>query len=267
VNPDSSKLASGSKDNTIRVWDITTHTVIYTISGHSASVSKVLWGGSGYIYSSSQDRTVKVWDGQTGRLVRELKGHAHWVNQLSASTDFVLRTGFYDPFAQEQPQENQKQSVALERFKKIEGKGERLVSCSDDFTIILWIPGASKDPVARMTGHQQLVSQVSYSPDGHFVVSASHDKSVKLWDGFNGQFLSNFRGHVGAVYQVCWSPDSRMFATGSKDSTVKIWSMKKKGLLVDLPGHADQVYTLDWSPDGLKLASGGRDRILNIWRS
>lgn len=61
-----------------------------------------------------------------------------------------------------------------------------------------------------------------FSPDGRFILSASFDKSVKLWDGAKGTFLATLRGHVGPVYQVAWSADSRMFASGSKDSTLKV---------------------------------------------
>ena len=66
-----------------------------------------------------------------------------------------------------------------------------------------------------------IAMQVSFSPDGRFLVSASFDKSIKLWDGVKGTFLGTFRGHVGPVYQVCWAADSRLIVSGSKDSTLK----------------------------------------------
>lgn len=64
-------------------------------------------------------------------------------------------------------------------------------------------------------------AQVQFSPDGRWLVSASFDKAIKLWDGVKGTFVATFRGHVGPVYQVAWSADSRMFVSGSKDSTLK----------------------------------------------
>ena len=64
--------------------------------------------------------------------------------------------------------------------------------------------------------------QVQFSPDGRWLVSASFDKAIKLWDGLKGTFVATFRGHVGPVYQVAWSADSRLFVSGSKDSTLKV---------------------------------------------
>ena len=63
--------------------------------------------------------------------------------------------------------------------------------------------------------------QVQFSPDGRWVVSASFDKAVKLWDGVRGTFVATLRGHVGPVYQVAWSADSRLLVSASKDSTLK----------------------------------------------
>ena len=125
------------------------------------------------------------------------------------------------------------------------------MSGSDDFTMFLWSsPTKSKQPTQRMTGHKNLVNQVQFSPDGQWIASASFDKSVKLWNGITGQFVTSFFGHVASVYQVSWSADSRLICSGSKDSTLKLWDVKQKKLKGDLPGHADEVFTVDWARRG-----------------
>ncbi|ORX96563.1 putative Angio-associated migratory cell protein [Basidiobolus meristosporus CBS 931.73] len=264
LNPKCTRFATSSKDGTVRIWDTRFRRAVITLSQHTAAVTCVKWGGDGLIYTSSQDKTIKVWDSE-GKLVKTLEGHGHWVNTMALSTDSVLRTGSFDHTGKRYTNEEEAKEVAFKRWEEAKGKRpERLVSGSDDFTMYLWEPATSKKPIARLTGHQKLVNQVCFSPDGRIIASASFDNSVKLWDGFTGKFIASLRGHVGPVYQVVFSSDSRMVMSGSKDSTLKIWDMKTKKLKLDLPGHQDEVYTVDWSPGGDRAASGGKDRTLKM---
>ena len=66
------------------------------------------------------------------------------------------------------------------------------MSGSDDFTLFLWHPEVDKKSIARLTGHQQLINEVKFSPDTRLLASASFDKSVKLWDGKTGKYETLF---------------------------------------------------------------------------
>ena len=267
LSPDCTRLASGGKDGAVKVWDLKTRTCALTLSGHTGGVTCIRWGGGGRVYSGSQDRTVKVWDPTTGQLLHTLTGHAHWVNCLSLSTDYALRLSGHDEKGKRPEGEAEFAAAAKARYDKAlqaTGGRELAVSGSEDFTCILWADGAA---VVRMTGHQQPVNWVTFSPDSRLIASASFDKSVRVWRGVDGKFVCTMRGHVGAVYQVCWSSDSRLLCSSSKDSTMKVWDVNKRVMTMELPGHADEVYACDWSANGEQVASGGKDHLVKIWRN
>lgn len=79
--------------------------------------------------------------------------------------------------------ENILQQRALERYEAVCQQGaEKLVSGSDDFTLFLWLPEKEKRPLARMTGHQQLINDVKFSPDTRYRLATYQAKGLALGD-------------------------------------------------------------------------------------
>lgn len=269
--PGCPRLASASKDFTIRIWDAATQHIDMALTGHKECVTCVKWGGNNWIYSASRDRSVKIWDAKKGTLVHNLNAHAHWVNHLALSTDFVLRTGYFDHKGKASIPSTtaEKRKKAKDRYEAAlasSGGTERLVTASDDCTMYLWEPAKTTKPLQRMTGHQKQINHVTFSGDGVLIASAGFDNHVKLWQARDGKFLHTLRGHVGPVYQCAFSPDSRLLVSGSKDTTLKAWDVRTGKLAENLPGHKDEVFAVDWAPDGERVGSGGQDKAVRIWR-
>ena len=97
TDPTCRLLASAGKDGDVRIWDTVKGLTERTLSGHTASVTCIRWGGEGLIYTGAQDRTVKVWRASDGVMCKTLTGHAHWINTLALNVDYVLRTGCFEP--------------------------------------------------------------------------------------------------------------------------------------------------------------------------
>lgn len=112
-----------------------------------------------------------------------------------------------------------------------------------------------------LQGHQGPVQALAYAPGGAFLASASHDRTVKLWDIGSQRELCTLRGHRGPVECLAFSPDGRWLASGSLDETVRLWDPATGRERHVLPDHWPLVTAVAFAPDGRTLAVGAGDRI------
>ena len=108
---------------------------------------------------------------------------------------------------------------------------------------------------------------VAFSPDGAKLVSASGDRTLRIWDARTGAMDALLKDHADSVYAVAYSPDgARLYSTGV-DRSIKVWDARTGKPLFSFTGraHNDTVYALAFSPDGSRLLSAGGDRVARMW--
>ena len=116
---------------------------------------------------------------------------------------------------------------------------------------------AEKPELVVQMGHAAFVSAIAFSPDGQLVVTASWDKTIKLWDVATRRELRSFEGHTGFVLAVAFSPNGKLLASGGSDTLVKIWDVEKGHEVRTIDGHKGDIRTLAFDIDGTRLAVGG----------
>ncbi len=233
-------LASGSWDNTIKLWDFNTGKEIRTLIGHTNWVNSVAFSPDGkLLVSGSADCTIKLWQVHTGIEIQTLTGHSDPVSSVA-----------YSPRTATTTKNQERQLVA---------------SGSNDYTIKLWQAYTGRN-ICTLIGHDFFVNCIAFSHDGELIASGSGDNTIKLWHVNTGKEIRILTGHSDSVWSVAFSRDRQFLASGSWDNTIKLWHLHSGREVSTLTGHSSYVRCVAFSPDGQTLVSGGDDDTIKIWR-
>ena len=120
--------------------------------------------------------------------------------------------------------------------------------------------------ISSILGHTKLISDIYYyDPDGHYILSCSADKDIRLWHSFSSNCITIYRSHLSPVWCLSVHSKSDRFASGSMDQTVRLWTPDRSNVLRTFIYHSDDINTLVFHPNGKYLASGSNDGLIVLW--
>lgn len=280
ITPNGQILASGSFDKTIKLWELSTGSLIHTLSNHSKGVCCVAISPDGQtLASGSWDETIKLWRLSTGELIGTLKGHTASVRSLVIAPDNqTLISGSFDETIKLWYMDTGEcLSTIAEKVGQVcaialTPDGQTIASGGNDGLITLRqldTTGEGKNPAftLTLTGNLSSICSLAISPDGQILAAGCTDGNLKLWQLSTGTLLDVLQGHAGPVMSAVFSVDGQTLISGSADGTIEIWDLETREQLGVLTNNADgSVMSVAISSDGQLIAGGGADSIVKIWQ-
>ena len=250
-SPDGTRLASGSTDETVRLWDLTNADEWMTLQKHTGWTNVLAFSPDGKMLASgSTDKTVQLWDTATGEPLATLTGHLNGITALAFSPD-----------------------------------GSRLVSGSADGMIRFWNTQIGAPLVDRITGHTQSMKAATFFEDSSTLASVAFNGVITLWDVKTSQKSTvQAAGHRDLFLTLAFSPDgTKLVSVGAEGATVfaaafpyplSTWRSDPLIRLTDVKTgrelatlqYVRNAKELTFSPDGETVAFSGFGEI-RLWNT
>lgn len=249
-SPDSKRLASGSTDKTIKIWDVETGSLELSLEGHNESITAIafspdgtmLASGCGMVYTSGNlDGTIKLWDSHTGEL-------KYSVNAVDTIYSSVLNFVF---------SHDKRTLISIVRCYHGRPGGQ------DYEEVKLWDPQTGEQK-GRLKDLFHCTSFALSSDGKSFATSDYWNKTISIWDIQTGVLKKSIKDTENPSL-LAFSFDVKLIASISNDRTVKLWDTQTGRLMLTLPSHHQKVVSIGFSPDGKEFASCGGDGELKLW--
>ncbi|CEL54312.1 Vegetative incompatibility protein HET-E-1 OS=Podospora anserina GN=HET-E1 PE=4 SV=1 [Rhizoctonia solani AG-1 IB] len=233
VSPDGSRIASGTEDGSIHIYD--THTgaaAAGPFRRHTDTVNSVAFSRDGTLLASgSADKTVIVWDSHSGTIVSGPFGaHSQEVCSVEFSSD-----------------------------------GSRVVSGSQYGAVIVWEVSTGSIVLGPLTEHTNRIYSVGYCLDDSLIMSGSYDGTIRLWNSHTGDLVRQLPSIGRAIYQCAISPNGKQAVACYLDRDIQVWDVATGTAAGPaFRGHKDYAFSVGFSGHGKHVISGGGEDDKNV---
>lgn len=233
LSPSGQTLISGSKDQTIKFWDLRTKKIRRTLDGqfdgHLNEITTIAVSPDNrFLLSCDLDNSLKVWD----------INHARVIKNISFSANVTCLA--INPHGQ--------------------------LFCSGGLEPQIRIRNIKDGQVIRSINNKSGVMSVAFSPDGKLLATGGFNRTIKLWEITTGKEIYTFAGHSDRISQVIFSKDGKTLISSSWDKTIKLWELATSKEIATIQAHAAQINTMAIAYNSQTLVSSSSDRTIKLWQ-
>jgi len=272
-NSTGKKLASGSVDETARIWNLETGGKDVELRGHTASVDQLCWDPTNpdRLATASCDKTVRVWDTKSAKCMHMIETSGENINICWSPNGMHIIVGNKD---------DQLCIIETSKFKIIkkqefpdevneiswnnEGNLFFLTTGSGMVDIVRYPPPPEFKPVYRLQAATSNAFCIDFSRNGKYFAVGGADALVTLWDARELVCVRTFADLMYPVRTIGFSHDSQLLAAASEDQRIDIYHVES-GEHVHSHNTTFALNAVAWHPDELLLAYAGDEREVRIF--
>ena len=275
-SPCSAFLASSSRDDSLRVWDVAKGVQRIAYTEFQASRITPFYSTEGELFAivDGQD-TVEVWNMDRCEKIEVPKLHprsvdAAWFREFRQVALAAIRT---DTTSNKKTQIGNihtlstiRESVCFPDPVIFLPDGKTLATKGHRTGIILW--DVARKRVQETLLRDTRITSFTVLSSGNMLAAHSQDNNVKVWDAEKPNApIAEFTetDPVRLIWNIAFAPTGDRLAVGSREGTIYLWDFKGKERLKPLTGHTDHIWSVCFSPDGKRLVSGSDDRVARLW--
>ncbi|MEM7726734.1 MAG: NB-ARC domain-containing protein [Cyanobacteria bacterium P01_A01_bin.45] len=264
---DSRKIASSSRDRTVKIWDTSTGECILTLnSPNKYTVKNLVFNLDGsrlFGYSSKQ---ILTWDLDTGNSRILIESQSRICSLSLSSQTNILIFGCEDGYVHIWDINTEE---FIKQFSTNNGvilsvriiNSHNILACSIKDKIVKIWNLTYCECIETLQSQSYNISLIDISQNGQYLATGSGEKIIKVWDIDTGLYLQSLSGHLSEINAIAFGSIEKRLATASVDRTIKIWDITTGKCVKTLQGRADFVHSVIYSSYNRIIVSGSQHTI------
>jgi len=272
ISSDGSLVASASADSRVRLFEVPSGSLLYTMERHEDAANVVAFSPDGLVLvSGGADRTLQFWDPASGERITGVRTPSEPAQiEFFPGENRFAYAGFFSGVGEVRTVPDGTSLYLLE------GHNTRLRSVAVDPTGI-WVATGDRDGktvlhgahsgntafVLSSTGGEIL--SLAFSRDGDILAVGGSSGIIELWDVARQQIVTSWVAHSNGARSMVYTIDNKVLITAGTDGAIRLWNVSTGERLASYTQHGNTVNSISLSEDGTLLVSGGNDARVILW--